>query len=275
MERGRSRSRSRSRAPSRSASRLSRSQFRRPLVRRRSTNFNVPRGIHLFVRSTNTNVQSIVSGTSGILNVTSASNGGFRIDNQVFSGTTMTWLFTLTAATLTVYNSTGGVLTSTNYGVPGVAEFVTLFDNFKITKIDVIATFNKNVSTVQPDANGQFGLPNILMYVDNDDNDYLSLEQILQRENMTLWNLAKSRVEFSFVPKMNFLIANTSGTGVVGVGQLTDKIPFLDSQLSQNSPHFGLKMVMDNPTGSTIQNDAVLGQLSFTFKYHLSFKNVK
>jgi len=204
----------------------------------------------------------------------SANNGGFKIDNTVTSGTTMAWLFTLISNTLTIYNSTGGSLTNTTYAVPSAAEFVTLFDNYRIDKIDVTCIFNKNVSTVQPDTNGQFGLPNICIYVDQDDNDYVSLENILQREDMRIWNLAQSRFEFSFRPKMNFLISNTAGTGIIGVGQLNSK-PFLDTVTSQNSPHFGLKMVMDNPTGSTITNDAVMGQLSFNFKYHLSFKNVK
>lgn len=276
MERGRSRSRSRSRTVSRTAgSRLSRSQFRRAVPMRRKSNFNVPRGIHQFLRNTNTNIQNIVNGTNGIINVMSANNGGFRIDNTVTSGTTMAWVFTLTGVSLTVYSSTGGALTSTTYGVPSAAEFVTLFDNFRIDKIDVTCTFNKNVSTVNPDVNGISGLPNINFYVDQDDNDYVSLEQVLQREDMQIWNLSRSRMEFSFKPRMNFLISNTAGTGIVGIGQLSNNNPFLDTTASQNSPYFGLKMVMDNPTGSTIQNDTVLGQLGFNFKYHLSFKNVK
>jgi len=242
---------------------------------RRRTNFNVPRGIHQFVRNANTNQQNYSSGTAGIINVMSANNGGFKVDNTVTSGTTMAWVFTLTGVSMTVYSSTGGVLTSTSWIVPSAAEFVALFDNFRIDKIDVTATFNKNVSTVNPDPNGISGLPNINFYIDQDDNDYVSLEQILQREDMRIWNLDQSRMEFSFKPKMNFLVSNTTGTASVGIAQLSPSNPFLDSVASQNAPHFGLKMVMDNPTGSTILLDSVLGQLSFNFKYHFSFKNVK
>jgi len=257
-------------------SRISRGQFRRSMpTRRYRRSINSPMGIHQFIRNTNTNMQSIVSGTNGIINVMSASNGGFKIDNTVTSGTTLTWEFTLIQNTLRIYNSTGGTLTNTTYGVPSAAEFVTLFDNFRIDKIDVTCIFNKNVSTIQPDVNGQLGFPNILMCIDQDDNDYVSLENILQREDMVIWNLSRPRYEFSFKPKMNFLISNQAGTGIIGIGQLSKDNPFLDTNASQLSPHYGLKMVMDNPTGSTITLDAVLGQLSFTFKYHLSFKNVK
>jgi len=273
--RSRSRSASQSRARSRSIAARRPTTYRGGGLRRASLRLNVPRGVHQFVRNVNTNVYSIISGTNGILNVTSAINGGFRVANTLSSGPCMTWLFTLTAATLSVWSTGAAVLTSTNYGVPSAAEFIGLFDNFKITKIDVTCIFNKNSAEVGPDANGISGQPNILMVVDQDDSDYISIEQMLQREDMKIWNLANQRMEFSFVPRMNFLISNTAGTGIVGVGQLSRTIPYLDTNASQNSPHFGLKMVMDNATGSTIANDTVIGQLSFTFRYHLSFHTVK
>jgi len=272
--RSRSRKRATSRQPSRSRSRsLVRKRFTRTV--RPSYRLNVANGVHRFVRNVNTNVASIVSGTNGIINITSAILGGFRVDGVAASGPTMTWLFTLTAASMQVYSSGGNVQTSTNYAVPSVSEFVSLFDNFRIDKIDVTMTFNKNVDQLGADNTGIRGFPEILMCVDQDDNDFITLEQMLQRENMQIWPLSQPIKTFSFVPRMNFLVSNVAGSAAVGVGTFSRNQPFLDAAASQNAPYFGIKMVMNNANGSTIGNDTVLGQLAVNFKYHLSFKTVK
>lgn len=273
--RGRSKRRTASRQPSRSRSRsMPRKGF--SLSTRPSYRLNVANGVHRFTRNVNTNIASIVNGTNGIINITSAILGGFRIDGVVASGTTMNWVFTLGAASQSVFSSAGTIQTSTSYAVPSVAEFISLFDNFRIDKIDVTMSFNKTDDPLGPDNNGVRGFPEILMCIDQDDNDYISIEQMLQRENMMIWPLSQTVKTFSFVPKMNFLVSNVNGSAALGVGTFTGRTqPFLDAAASQNAPYYGIKMVMNNANGSTIGNDTVLGQLAINFRYHLSFKTVK
>jgi len=270
----RSRKRSTSRQPSRSRSRSA--PRKRVTVYNRSVNrLNVAVGVHRFTRNVNTNIASIIAGTNGIINITSAILGGFRINGVVASGPTMTWVFTLGAASQSVFSSAGAVQTSTSYAVPSVAEFVSLFDNFRIDKVDVTMSFNKTDDPLGPDNNGVRGFPEILMCIDQDDNDYITIEQMLQRENMMIWPLSQTVKTFSFVPKMNFLVSNVAGSAALGVGTFTNRQPFLDAAASQNAPYYGIKMVMNNANGSTIANDTVLGQLAINFRYHLSFKTVK
>jgi len=248
---------------------------RKAVAKRPSMRINGIMGVHRFIRNVNTNVASIISGTNGIINITSAISGGFRMDNVQASGPCMNWIFTLTFLQNNVFSTAGAIQTTTNYGVPSISEMIALFDNFRIDKIDVHMTFNKNQDALGPDGTGVKGFPEILMCVDQDDADYITIEQILQRENMQIWPLSQSVKTFSFVPKMNFLVSNQAGTAAVGVGTFGKGQPFLDAAASQNAPYFGVKMVMNNASGSTIGNDTVLGQLAINFKYHLSFKTVK
>lgn len=273
--RGRSRRRTASRQPSRSRSAVRASPFRGFGARIPRIKLNY--GVHKFQRTVSTNLANALSG-GGPINITTSTIGGFKVAEGLTSGVAMCWAFTLGGPSMQIFAANGTLIYTQTYGLPAAAEFVALFDDFRIDSIECTMNFNRNFQGNSSIAtqNSGFGMPNIGYFIDTDDAAATTLGAAQQRESYRNWSLAQTpERKVTWKPKANMTFASADGTAVVGFGQFSKSSPFLDTAASINTPYFGLKLVMDNPNPTTSAADVILGQINFNFVYHMSFKTVK
>jgi len=137
-----------------------------------------------------------------------------------------------------LYGSTGQILT---LSLPNVAEFVALFDRFKIDRVRVRFVPSINVQSAFSTAIGTTpatGLPIIQTAVDYDDaNAPTSAGDLLQRTDIKVLRFDREHV-LDLAPRVA-LGALDSNAVVSGSAQA--RSPWLDTADGQNTNHYGRK----------------------------------
>lgn len=154
--------------------------------------------------------------------------------------------------------------------MPGVAEFQSLFDVFKIRKVTYEIYFTNNESGVNA--------PNTvlpLLHIANDYNDVATagLTEIQQYPSMCTYQLGKERrIKWSVYPRVRLDTNQDPSGSVTGVSAF-NTTGYLDTNASGSGVmHLGTKIVMNNLQRLT---NIDIGSIVVLCTYDLEFKNVK
>lgn len=256
--------------------------YRRQAIRRPIA-YNTKAMVHKFTRMTTTNQNFNLTGTT--TNWWALNN---RVDQSLsYGGTTpnvfgnqISIYFDLLSAHIDLYTNAGAVVAQTSYGIPSVAEFVALYEEYRIdwVQIDCYAS-QENAYRAGSSPGDTASWSSIVYYTkDYNDADSTSITQMMQQEDVGQWqpgvgNAGTYHRRIRVKPRANFTVANVA---MVGTG--TAKVPglsWMTTEDSQTIPHYGVKMAVANffPQSATLNQPSIY--LAFTFTYHLSFRNVK
>lgn len=254
----------------------------RPIKRRPYGSTGLKNAIHQFSRMTSTNqrtnLEAITTNYWAINNrsLNSFSYGGTT--PNVF-GNQISIYFDLLSVHMDLYSDAGALITQVEYGLPSVAEFVALYEEFRIdwVQIDCFAS-SENAYRAGTSVDPSSQIPIIYYVKDYNDPDSTSLTQMMQHPDVGMWqpaigNQGSYQRTIRVKPRVNFSVANASmvGAGTAKVPQLS----WLTTEDSQSIPHYGVKMAANTffPTGDALNTQSVW--LGFQFTYHMSFKNAK
>lgn len=143
---------------------------------------------------------------------------------------------------------TGNTGTQSAYAIPSVAEFVALFDRFKLRKVNVkivpsINTLNAFSTAIGTAPNT--GLPIVQTAVDYDDSTApTSAGDLLQRTDLKILRMDHQH-DLPVVPRFTAVVADTAGSsaGSLQSGWLAT------STAGQNVKHYGRKFWAEPLTG--------------------------
>lgn len=150
--------------------------------------------------------------------------------------------------------------------VQGYADFTSLFDLYKIVKVDMkINLLSPNPDNTQGSAFiASTYYPKLWWCWDYDDSSNLSLDQIKEKQGVKYAILKPNAViKISCIPKFQAMTYKTPTA--TGYGPRTGYLDTVDSGI----PHYALKFVLDMNGVLTGVTTNVIAQC----KYHLSFKN--
>lgn len=151
--------------------------------------------------------------------------------------------------------------------LPSVTEFTTLFDQYRIKKINVRVIFSNNESGTSS--------PTTVLPVVHQCNDYNSLGQLLladyqQYPNLKTWQLGKdSNISWSFVPHVRGDVLGVGGALSSSANNFP--CPWLDCS-SADIQMLGSRFYLNNLGRNT---NVDLGSCLFLLDYDLEFKFVK
>lgn len=153
--------------------------------------------------------------------------------------------------------------------VPQSAEFTNLFDQFRISMVDIKMVWSCNL--VNASAAGLFA-PQLLCVVDNDDYDSpLSNQEMFQRPdhwvvqmgaNGNTNNVRHIRIRKPRIAQSAYQAGATSSYAITS--------PFVNAAYP-NTEFYGAKLWFDRPVGSATN----IGYLTFYVDYYLEFKGVR
>lgn len=230
-----------------------------------------------FVRSVSSNTRDTVSGAaSANLLITNAQNGGFSINGGV-SAPYLTMYFTLLGVTLQTYSNAGAAVSTVTQGLPSVAEFVALYQDFSIDWIEIDFYFSA-ISTALGGGAG-YNVPMIGYVKDYSDANYTSLPVMQQDDTYQVWQLGTNSAEgfrhrIRIKPRVNFSVTSSTYNVPTGTAQLPN-VKWLSTDQSQTTPYYGLKFAVDNFFPEQSVGGTSIGYIGWNAKYHLSFKNTK
>lgn len=252
----------------------------RPITRR--TQARLKDAVHKFSRMTSTNqrtsLEAVTTNYWAINNRTlnSFSYGGTT--PNVF-GNQISIYFDLLSVHMDLYSDAGAIIAQVEYGLPSVAEFVALYEEFRIDWVQIDCFASAENAFRAGSSTDQASQSPIIYYVkDYNDPDSTSLTQMMQHPDVGMWqpavgNLGSYQRTIRVKPRVNFTVANANmlGTGTAKVPNLS----WLTTEDSQTIPHYGVKMSANTffPTSDVINTPSFW--LGFQFTYHLSFKNAK
>lgn len=151
--------------------------------------------------------------------------------------------------------------------LPNVAEFTSLFDQYRIKKVGVRVIFSQNNSDVDTAATC---LP--LMHQMNDYNDLnnKSLSDYQEYPELKTYQLGQDKyIAWSFVPHVRGDVLTTSG--VVSSSAHNIPCPWIDTS-STNIQMLGTRMYFNNMGRNTNQD---VGSVTWLVDYYLEFKFVR
>jgi len=165
-----------------------------------------------------------------------------------------------------MYGSSGQIMTMS---LPSVAEFVALFDRFRIDKVSVRIIPSINVQSAFASAIGTApttGLPVIQTAVDYDDaNAPTAVGDLLQRTDVRLLRMDREQI-FEVAPRVS--IGALDSNAVVS-GSAQARAPWLDTSDGQNTMHYGRKFWSEALTAAPgVQQ----GTIVLYVDYDLSFQ---
>lgn len=223
----------------------------RTLRRTNSMARRVPRPI-----STGANTVHKFTRTIPILfNLNQLSTRGF-IDSSAVSQSR--WIaFNYTLAGVNVVGLAGTV----TYALPNVADFSSLFDSYKIDKVEITMIAATNVAAV---TSPTLALPTIWLFNDANSGERVSnASDFLEHENLRVVSFGANNIQRHTVyPKL-----------MLGSGSISGSAANQWSNMSTtNIEYFGTKLFYD----AIGQNsDVQVGSIEFLVKYHFSMKGVK
>jgi len=165
--------------------------------------------------------------------------------------------------------------TSNSVNIPNYTEFVALFDQFCIKKVDMIAFYNVNTSTNTGGAVTTASLPVFALVDDYTDSGVLaSMGDALQYGNCKLIQFGNERGQ---VPGVRHSLSPRPGIDVNTYGVATSALVpkgtvWLDTQAA-TTPHFAIKMYYDNWSAGGITTQQ--GEIQFFFQFTFGFKQPK
>lgn len=209
------------------------------------------------------------------------------LNNISYGGTTpnvfgnqISIYFDLLSVHMDLYSDAGASIASIEYNVPSVAEFIALYEEYRIDWVQI----DMNCSCENAFRAGSASdVPqnSAILYIvkDYNDADSTSLTQMMQQQDVVTWqpgigNAASYHKRVYVKPRPKFLVANTSG----GSSGATAEIPgmqWFSTDDGQLVPHYGVKLAASSffPTGDLINTAS--NYINFTYTYHLSFRNTK
>jgi len=279
----RSRSRSigkkgrRSRTPSLSPGRM---VVQRPILRR-GRNLVTRNTVHQFVRMTSTSSKNSLETVTGNF---------WGLDNQALTGFTyggttpsvfgnmISIYFDFLSAHIDLYSNAGALIYQAEYGLPSVAEFVALYQEFKLEWVQVDIYYQQeNAFRTGSNNDSQSKSPIIYIVKDYNDGGFTSMTTMQQEQDVIQWQPGvNSRGDgycktIRVKPKAQFTVAN-----IEGAAQGTAEIPglqWMNLDTSQTIPHYGIKMSANQffpDVGVTFA-----GNIGFQFTYHYAFRNTR
>lgn len=276
----RSRSRVRSRSPSPSPARYAKNQRRMSRIRLYKS-ISDKNKVYQFTRVTSTTPvvsQEAVTTNYWYLNNRDTNGIAYGGTTPAVFGNQISFYFDFLSVHMDLYSAGGALVTQVEYGLPSVADFAALFEEFKLDWVQ-IDCFSSQENAYRSGAT--FDVPQnsqILYYVkDYNDADSTSLTSLMQQQDVMTWqpcigNNGTYKKTIRLKPRCNFTVANSAGA-VGGTAQMSRN--WLQTDDSQTVPHYGVKMAACNffPTGAT--TNAASCYLGFQFTYHFSFRNTK
>jgi hypothetical protein len=215
---------------------------------------------HKFVRTSSTWTGDELNTTSHLM-VSTAANQGFTCNG--ITGNDLAMFFSL-AGTYLFIGSTNVQITS----LPNFAEFTSLYDQYRIDRVEVGFTFSNNVSTV---SNPTTTLPILGVAIDYDDvadTNFSSLQQYDSFQSFQLGapSLPSGKRVFSLSPTFTSSVYTNAGTGHAR------QRGFLDCSYP-TVQHYGLKASLD-PMYYSVGGTTV-GILSIETKYFLTMSHTR
>jgi len=200
-------------------------------------------GVHRFRRATD--AQFAISGAGGL------SSLGFDLS------------MTFSLAQVGLYVAASTLATP---AIPNAAEFVNLFDQYRIKRVKIEFFFSQNQSNV-------LTAPIPCLHICNDYNSgttSFSKSDLMQHPDMKTIQLKEGYPIVHYVyPHVRQDVLTTSG--VTSTSAANYIAPWIDST-SNNVEHLGVRIFLDN-LGRTSGGD--VGTLYMKFSYDMDFKNVK
>lgn len=158
--------------------------------------------------------------------------------------------------------------------VPSYTEFGSLFDKFRIDKVDVYYTSSVAFNGGMGSGQSQY-MPACCYTIDTDDSNAANVTDIQQYETCKYTqfggNQSKPKWLASFKP-LPSLALYTTGSTVAGAADTTSKNLWLDAG-TPNVKHYGMKFALDQIMTTTAGQTWYM--INFQVKYHLSFKDVR
>lgn len=249
---------------------------------RRSRNVVTSNTVHQFVRMTSTSsknsLEAITSNFWGLDNtaLTGFSYGG---TTPLVYGNQISIYFDLLSAHIDLYSNAGALIYQAEYGLPSVAEFVALYQEYRIdwVQIDVMYQNENAYKAGTGSIDSSSKTPVIYIVKDYNDGGFTSMTTMQQEQDVQQWTPGMAGYGGGYTktikvkPRPQFIVANAAGTvgGTAGVPGLQ----WFDLDDSQTVPHYGVKMAANQffpDTGVTFA-----GNIGFQFTYHLSFRNTR
>lgn len=233
----------------------------KPRRRFRGVVSNVP-SVWYFTRMVST-------GQSGVA-IQVKSNG---VGSTVFNvGTTESQSLTMDFALDTFRVYLGGINVSST-AVPGYTELTSLFDTYKLDRIEVFYTCSQTGSQSVGTA-AQFYLPGCAYVVDTDDANSTSCAELQQYAQCKYTQFGGDTPSglmklADFKPSLQQAVY-TTGTTVAG--QAPAHI-WLDAA-NADVRHYGFKMALDTLVNSSSVNQ-IYYMLNFQIRYHMKFKGLR
>jgi len=171
--------------------------------------------------------------------------------------------FTLSGVNL-FFGALGGFVAQ----MPGYTDMGTLFDNYMIEKVEIMAMASWNGNTVTGGSTvGQ--LPYIVHCFDIDDTNESPSTVIMQKTGAKFTQLISSNGTpnklATIKPAQASMIYNTSTTTAYA-----PKRGFVD-MANPNVPHYGYKMALDN-SSKAYPTSTDIGTLNLVFRYHIKLR---
>lgn len=280
---GASRRRSRSRSPSVSVARSLKRRPSMPLYRNLRSYMpkSSKNSIYKFTRVVSTTPvvsQEAVTTNYWYLNNRDLNGIAYGGTTPAVFGNQISIYFDFLSVHMDLYSAGGALVQQVEYGVPSVAEFAALYEDFKIDWVQ-IDCFASQENAFRSGSAADIPQTSQMLYYTKDYNDggSTSLTQIMQQQDVSIWqpaigNKGTYTRRIRLRPKANFTVANAAG-GVGGTAQMPRTWLQVDS--SQTIPHYGVKMAACNffPTGAATNTASCY--LGFSFTFHFSFRNTK
>lgn len=253
-----------------------------PLYTRRLS-YHAPRNaVHQFTRVTATNLRTSQEATTTnywYINNRTLNGIAYGGTTPAVFGNQISIYFDFLSVHMDLYSDAGALIQQVEYGVPSVAEFAALYEEFKIDWIQVDCFASAENAYRQGSDSAVNNYSPVLYYVkDYNDPDSSSLTQIMQHDGVCMWqpcvgNDGTYHRQIRIKPRPKFSVANVEGSA-----QGTANIPglqYLSTDDSQTVPHYGIKMAAQSfyPTNDTFNTPSAY--LNFVFTFHFSFRNFK
>ena len=154
--------------------------------------------------------------------------------------------------------------------IASYADFVTMYDAYKINKVTVELEYLSNVSfTGNALGGGSQYLPTFWMYWDQDDGVVpTTLRSILGKQGVRRWqpNASRTSTKFSFRPLNNAATQAQQGASTIAAAIVPNKSNWLNA-IAHDVPHNAFKVACTEwPAG------ALGAGLRLNYTYHVSFR---
>jgi hypothetical protein len=198
--------------------------------------------------------------------VTSGSTGTYGINGT--NSNSLSFSFTLQGINIYI----GG--TSNAVGLPNYTQFTSLFDQYCIKKVEMLAFYNVNTSTNTGGAVSTASLPVFALVDDYTDAGILtSMSDAMSYGSCKLIQFGNDR---SANPGIRHALSPRLAVGAGDYGAIAAPIvpkgPIWLNTQNVDIPHYGIKMYYDNWTTGTATQQ---GELQIFFKYTFGFKQPK